>query len=183
MQSSAAPESSARQAGMPGAAAVPAPRTERTEREVLAAAFYLARLTPDWPTRPFWMLRRCVVPYVSAGQCLLLRREGVPVAFAGWAWEPEGAHGVGTAPWREYRYLPSMMELSQACGAAGAKVIITELISPFAPPSRMAAEVSRRLAGQTGGAVQWMEYDAERKIAAVHDLGHADDPKDAGAMP
>src|SRR4051812_25859738 len=42
------------------------------ELDVMAAVLYLARHDPQWQTRPYWMLRRSVVPYVQARQFLLL---------------------------------------------------------------------------------------------------------------
>lgn len=127
------------------------------EREVLAEAFYVARLTGEWPARPFWMLRRCVVPYVAANQFLVLRKDGLPVAFAGWVLEPEGA----ARPWRDDRYLPSATDFA----AVGA-VCVTELISPLLPATRVVQEVGRWL--KLGTPPAWIERDAERRVVAVH---------------
>jgi hemolysin-activating ACP:hemolysin acyltransferase len=126
------------------------------ERQVLAAAFYLARFAPDWPARPFWMLRRCVIPYVSSGQFLLLRKDDAPAAFAGWVFERDGA----PTPWRGYGYLPSAADLSQA--REGGRCVVTELISPFLPAQRVLDEVGRYLG--LASAPAWLELDAERKI-------------------
>jgi hemolysin-activating ACP:hemolysin acyltransferase len=133
------------------------------EREVLAAAFYLARFARDWPARPFWMLRRCVVPYVSTGQFLLLRKDDVPAAFAGWAFEQDDA----PMPWRAYGYLPSAVDLAQA--REGGRCVVTELISPFLPAQRVLEEVGRYLG--LASAPAWLELDAERKIVI-----HGGDP-------
>ncbi len=136
-------------------------RTVPTEREVLAGAFYVARFTADWPERPFWILRRCVVPYVAAKQFLLLAREGVPIAFAGWAYEREGERN----PWREEPYLPSAADLTQC--KEGGRALVTELISPIVPVGRVLEDVGRTL-GLRGKAA-WMERDTERKPVAFHE--------------
>jgi len=140
---------------------VSAGRPVTIEREVLAGAFYVARFTPDWPARPFWILRRCVVPYVAVGQFLLLAREGVPVAFAGWVYEREGER----KPWREHPYLPSAADLSRC--KDGGRCLVTELISPILPVERVIGEVGRALGLR--GRPAWMELDAERKPVAFHE--------------
>jgi hemolysin-activating ACP:hemolysin acyltransferase len=124
--------------------------------EVLAAALFLARHDPAWQARPYWMLRRCVVPYVEARQFLLLGGEGVPSAFAAWAKPRDGAQ-----PWREDRYLPSAHEI-----AGDGAPCVTELIAPGADRERVLREVGRHL-GLTG-LPAWIERDAERGVLAVH---------------
>lgn len=131
------------------------------ERRVLADAFYLARFTADWPHRSFWMLRRCVVPYVTVRQFLVLKKDGLPAAFAGWAFEQADA----PMPWREYRYLPSGPDISEF--AAHGRCVITEIISPFLPAQRVVEAVAGHLHAMRSPA--WIEFDAERKIVAVHE--------------
>jgi hemolysin-activating ACP:hemolysin acyltransferase len=124
--------------------------------EVLAAALFLARHDPAWQARPFWMLRRCVVPYVEARQFLLLGSDGVPTAFAGWA-----RGSAGAEPWREDRYLPSAGEI-----AGEGAPCITELIAPAAARERVLDEVGRSLGLK--GRPAWIERDAERRVVVVH---------------
>lgn len=125
------------------------------ELELVAAALYLARHDAHWQGRPYWLLRRCVVPYVAARQFLLLKRDGLPIAFAGWARGKAGA----PAPWKEDRYLPSAGEI-----AGDGPACVTELISPVLPRERVLDEVQRHL----GAAPAWIERDAERRVLAVH---------------
>ena len=125
--------------------------------EALAAAFYLARHDPAWQARPYWMLRRCVVPYVEARQFLLLGAEGVPAGFAAWARGKAGR----PEPWREDRYLPSAAEI-----AGDGEACVTELIAPEVETSRVLDEVARHLG--LPGRPAWIERDAERRVVAVH---------------
>jgi hypothetical protein len=120
--------------------------------EVLAAALYLARHDPAWQARPYWMLRRCVVPYIEARQFLLLGGDGVPAAFAGW---------TRTAVGGDDRYLPSAGEI-----AGDGEPCVTELIVPSADRGRVLAEVGRHLGLR--GAPAWLERDAERRVLARH---------------
>jgi hemolysin-activating ACP:hemolysin acyltransferase len=131
-----------------------------TALQVTAAALYLARQDPDWQVRPFWMLRRCVVPYVDAGQYLLLGAGGAPAAFAAWARQKAG----GGKPWLEDRYLPSAGEVS-----GDGEVCVTELICPPARRGEVLAEVARRL-GQ-GAPPAWIERAADRRVVKVHPAG------------
>ena len=120
--------------------------------EVLAAALYLARHDPAWQVRPYWMLRRCVVPYVEAKQFLLMGSGGVPAAFAGWT-----RTGVG----REERYLPSSRDI-----AGDGEPCVTELIAPQVDRGKVLAEVARHLGLAKNPA--WVERDAERRVVKVH---------------
>ena len=120
--------------------------------EVLAAALYLARHDPAWQARPYWMLRRCVVPYVEARQFLLLGADGVPAAFAGWS-----RTGAG----RDERYLPSAGEI-----AGDGQPCVTELIAPQADRGRVLSELGRHLG--LSGTPAWIERDAERRVVALH---------------
>jgi hemolysin-activating ACP:hemolysin acyltransferase len=121
--------------------------------EVLAAALYLARHDPAWQARPYWMLRRCVVPYIEARQFLLLGADGVPGAFAGWVRRSGG--------WREDRYLPSAPDI-----AGDGEPCVTELIAPQADRGRVLAEVGRHLG--LAGKPAWLERDAERRVLTLH---------------
>jgi len=125
------------------------------ELELVAAALYLARHDAQWQGRPYWLLRRCVVPYVAARQFLLLKRDGLPIAFAGWAREAAGK----APPWNGDRYLPSAGEIS-----GDGPACVTEIISPVLPRERVLEEVGREL----GTAPAWIERDAERRVVAVH---------------
>ena len=134
-----------------------AARLEPQAQQVLAAAFYAARFAGDWQSRPYWMVRRCVVPYVAAGQFLVLKRDGLPVAFAGWAREMEG-----TAPaWRADYFMPSAGQI----GGDG-ECVVTDVISGFLQASQVAREVGRylRLSVQP----PWVEWSPDRKFKCVH---------------
>ncbi len=128
------------------------------ELSVLAEVVYVARLAPQWARRPYWLLRRCVVPYVAARQFLVLRRDNVPVAYAGWAMERAGEPW----PWRTDRYLPARGEI----GGDG-RCCVTEIIAPLHAPERVLQEVAKWLRLQAMPA--WIEYDEERRIVAVHE--------------
>ncbi|HEY3075350.1 MAG TPA: toxin-activating lysine-acyltransferase [Burkholderiales bacterium] len=128
------------------------------ELDVMAAVLYLARHDPHWQPRPYWMLRRCVVPYVQARQFVLLGSDGEPGAFAAWA----KARADGSQPWREQRYLPSAMEI-----AGEGEACVTEIIAPPAQRSRVLEEVARHLGLPRAPA--WIERDAERRVLAVHE--------------
>ena len=130
--------------------------------QVLAAAFYAARFADDWQPLPYWMLRRCVVPYVAVSQFLLLRRDGVPVAFAGWACERPGQ----PAPWRADRFLPSA-GLIAGPGAC----IVTDIISGLMAPEQVAAQVGRYLG--LNSVPPWIEWGSQRSLVALHPGGTA----------
>jgi hemolysin-activating ACP:hemolysin acyltransferase len=127
------------------------------EHRVLAEVLYIARMAPDWQAQPYWLLRRCVVPYVAAQQFLVLRQEGVPVAFVGWVFEAQGQR----MPWRDDQYLPSVTDFS----AAG-ECCITELISPMIPVEQVVTQVMRWL--KLEQPPRRIEVNAERRIVAVH---------------
>ena len=141
-------------AGEQSAAGVP---RQSQEFEVLAAAFYAARFAKDWQSRPYWMMRRCVAPYVAVRQFLVLRRDGLPVAFAGWACEREDR----PTPWREDRYMPSAAQI-QGPGPC----IITDIISGFVTPAQIAEQVGRYLG--SSAAPPWIEWYPDRRIKLVH---------------
>lgn len=131
------------------------------ELKVVAEALYVARFDPVWARRPYWMLRRCVAPYVAVGQFLVLRRDGLPVAFAGWARETPGR----ATPWRENRYLPTRDEI-----VGDGDCCVVDLLSPFVPAARVLDEVRRFVGGACP--VHWVEYDADRVLVAVHGDPH-----------
>ena len=141
---------------MAGGASVGRARRETQELEVLAAAFYAARFAPDWQSRPYWMVRRCVVPYVAVGQFLVVRREGLPVAFAGWACERDSR----PCPWREDRFLPSARQIE-----GPGDPVITDMISGFLLPAQVAEQVRRYLG--LGVPPPWVEWYPDRRFAAV----------------
>jgi hypothetical protein len=134
----------------------------RLDLEVTAAALFLARNDPAWQGRPFWMLRRCVVPYVEARQYLLLGAGGAPAAFAGWAREKtEGRKPDGKNPWLEDRYLPSAGEV-----AGDGEACVTELICLPARRGEVLAQVAHRLGLAVAPA--WIERAADRRVVKVH---------------
>ena len=128
------------------------------ELDVMAAVLYLARHDAHWQARPYWMLRRCVVPYVQARQFVLLGNDGVPGAFAAWA----RRRADGSQPWREQRYLPSAPEI-----AGQGEPCVTEIIAPPGQRDRLLDEVARQLG--LSGKPAWIERDAERRVLAVHE--------------
>jgi len=128
------------------------------ELDVMAAVLYLARHNAHWQARPYWMLRRCVVPYVQARQFVLLGNDGVPGAFAAWA----RRRADGSQPWREQRYLPSAPEI-----AGQGEPCVTEIIAPPGQRDRLLDEVARQLG--LSGKPAWIERDAERRVLAVHE--------------
>lgn len=131
------------------------------ENRVLAEVFYLARMVPEWQAKPYWLMRRCIVPYIAARQFMLLRHEGLPIAFAGWVWEREGAGDPGT-PWREDNYLPSASDFLHTVG----RCCVTELISPLVPARVVMNEVAKWL--KLDATPTRIEVNAGRKIMAVH---------------
>ena len=141
---------------MAGGASVGRARRETQELEVLAAAFYAARFASDWQSRPYWMVRRCVVPYVAVGQFLVVRREGLPVAFAGWACEREGR----PRPWREDQFMPSAGQIE-----GPGDCVVTDMISGFLTPPQVVEQVRRYLG--LGAPPAWVEWYPDRKFAAI----------------
>jgi hemolysin-activating ACP:hemolysin acyltransferase len=127
------------------------------ENRVLAEAFYVARATPEWQSRPFWLFRRCVVPYIAARQFLILRHEGLPMAFVAWVWERAGE----PMPWRVDRYLPSASDF-----LSDGECCVTELISPQVPVATVMGEVVSWL--KLTAMPPRIEFNAERCIVAVH---------------
>lgn len=126
---------------------------------MLAEALFIARRARAWPERPFWMLRRCVVPYVTARQFLVLRDPaGLAMAFAGWVWEREGL----PAPWRESRYLPSATDFLPDGRCCVCELIAVESVEP----PRVLDAVGRWL--RLDHRPAWIERDAEHRIAAQH---------------
>lgn len=131
------------------------------ENSVLAQVLYLARLAPEWTARPYWLLRRCVVPYVEAGQYLLIERDGLPAAFAGWSYEREGE----ATPWREQGYLPSQELIGR--GSPVDRCVVTEIIAARLPSLQVVAEVAKYLGRPRAPA--WIDRNDERKIIAIHE--------------
>jgi hemolysin-activating ACP:hemolysin acyltransferase len=129
------------------------------ENRVLSEAFYVARLLPEWRTKPFWLMRRCVVPYVASRQFMVLHKNDLPVAFVGWVWE-----GVNLPrPWRLDNYLPSASDFLLSSGHC----CVTELMSPLVPAPAVMEKVSKWLKLDT--IPTRIEVNGERKIVAIHE--------------
>lgn len=126
------------------------------ETTVAAEALYVARFVPDAAHWPFWLLRRYVVPYVAARQYLVLRRDGVPIAFAGWAYERPDT----PAPWRADRYLPARGEIT-----GPGRACVTQILSGFLPPVVVAEAVGRHL--QLPVIPPFLERDAQGRFVQM----------------
>ena len=137
------------------------------ESRVLSEAFYVARLVPDWKVKPFWLMRRCVVPYITARQFMLLRRDDLPIAFVGWVWESDEIDGVQndsipSKPWRHDNYLPSASDFLLSKGHC----CVTEVMSPVVPAEVVLREVAKWLKLDT--IPTRIEVNGDRKVVAVH---------------
>ena len=77
-----------------------------------------------------------MVPYVAARQFLVLRRDGLPTAFAGWVLESD----AGDRPWRCDHYLPARIEIAQP-----GRPCVTQVISPYLSPGAVVTAVARTL--------------------------------------
>lgn len=124
---------------------------------VMADALYVARLSPEASRWPYWLLRRCVVPYVAARQFLVLRRDGLPTAFAGWVLESD----AGDRPWRCDHYLPARIEIAQP-----GRPCVTQVISPYLSPGAVVTAVARTL-GLTAPP-PWIERGADGRVVRIH---------------
>jgi hypothetical protein len=140
------------------------------ENRVLSEVFYIARLLPLWQTKPYWLMRRCVVPYINSRQFLVLRKDDLPVAFAAWVWEGDENRNTTPAaiassfkkPWRQDNYLPSASDFLQTDGDC----CVTEMMSPLIPANVVMAEVANWL--NLVDIPVRIEVNGERKIMAVH---------------
>lgn len=139
------------------------------ENRVLSEAFYITRLLPAWRSKPFWLMRRCVVPYIASRQFMVLHGNGLPVAFVGWVWEgdesgPSEQNASHNRPWRLDNYLPSASDFLLSSGHC----CITELMSPLVPVHLVLEEVSKWL--KLDNIPTRIEVDGERKIVAIHEV-------------
>lgn len=95
-----------------------------------------SKLHADWSTR---LMMRNLIPPISLGQFEILEKDGMPVAYASWAF---------LSPEAELRYIKSPSKIQLEDWTSGDRMWFIDYVSPFS--ARHTLELKSRLRGQFG---------------------------------
>lgn len=136
-------------------------QTENTNNEsieILGQITWLwinSPLQKDWPTH---LLGTNAIPAIAHRQFLLLKQNGLPVAYCSWAFLDSSA---------EKRYLADAHSLTLADWASGERMWLVDWVAPFGHSFALYRQMRARFPDAIARAIR---VDAEKKTARVQEI-------------